>query len=260
VFSPSETASFLKKRAGDARAWWFDTGVFKFLPCLTREGALAWSYVARALPPPAEDKSLLPAFEARLQTEPVPVHPDWKGWVASYLKRFKPRDPLNVDLFTQPSNHAALGYPRSLGGHQTGVQDLILLGAYLVHPSRSEVRSMDVSFGEESFDSRNQGIGMIEKLIMDRFTGLHEGPKSLATLADGGHRFFLRRMQEYLWAGVKYVLDTIELVPVLPIYAEEKGLKVRYPTCTLTAANLVQQVLRRAADSYFITILGAQGR
>jgi hypothetical protein len=41
-------------------------------------------------------------------------------------------------------------------------------------------------------------------------------------------------------------------VPILPIVAEEKGLKTRYPTCSITAVNLVQQILRRVADHVMI--------
>jgi len=41
-------------------------------------------------------------------------------------------------------------------------------------------------------------------------------------------------------------------VPILPIVAEEKGLKTRFPTCSLTAVNLVQQILRRVADHVMI--------
>jgi len=58
--------------------------------------------------------------------------------------------------------------------------------------------------------------------------------------------------QRYLRVGVEYVMDRIEFLPILPIEAEEKGLKTRYPTCSLTAANLVQQILRRVLDHVMI--------
>jgi hypothetical protein len=59
-------------------------------------------------------------------------------------------------------------------------------------------------------------------------------------------------LQAYLRKGVFYVLDNIQYAPILPISAEEKGLKTRFPTCTLTAVNLVQQILRRVIDSIMI--------
>jgi hypothetical protein len=56
------------------------------------------------------------------------------------------------------------------------------------------------------------------------------------------------RLQDYLRIGVEYVMDKIDYVPVLPIEAEERGLKTRFPTASLTAVNLVQQILRRVSD------------
>jgi hypothetical protein len=52
--------------------------------------------------------------------------------------------------------------------------------------------------------------------------------------------------------GVDYVLERVPYLPILPISAEEKGLKTRFPTATLTAANMVQQILRRAIDHIMI--------
>jgi hypothetical protein len=59
-------------------------------------------------------------------------------------------------------------------------------------------------------------------------------------------------LQDYLKIGVNYVMEAIHIVPILPIVAEEKGLKTRFPTCSLTAVNLVQQILRRVADHVMI--------
>jgi hypothetical protein len=47
-------------------------------------------------------------------------------------------------------------------------------------------------------------------------------------------------------------LDNLNRVPILPIEAEERGLKTRFPTCCLTAVNLVQQILRRVIDQCMI--------
>nr|WND64009.1 RNA-dependent RNA polymerase [Botrytis cinerea orfanplasmovirus 2] len=255
VHSPFATASYLKQQCGNARLWWLGGRKLSFLPCLTSRFAITWSYVARALPPPPHDSSLLPAFRDRLMTEPVELPEDFGRWAEQYLERFKPKFASSVDLFTQPSNHSALGYPRSLGGHQTGVQDLIFLGMHLAFPERSEMAS-DPS---RPSNSRNRGFGIVEAYIRYRFDPLnpsvrrdYERTFAMEGLAEEYHGMFLEQIQNYLWLGVEHVLNNIEYVPVLPIYAEEKGLKVRYPTCTLTAANLVQQVLRRAADSFFM--------
>ncbi|QZE12022.1 MAG: RNA-dependent RNA polymerase [Sclerotinia sclerotiorum narnavirus 3] len=257
VFKPFETAAFLKSQCGLARLYWLGGKRLSFLPCLSSRFAITWSYVARALPPPAEDPSLLPAFRKRLMTDPVELPKDFGSWAEAYLDRFAPKSPVRVDLFTQPSNHSALGYPRSLGGHQTGVQDLIFLGMHVLYPERSAA-ARDPQLATD-LRSRNKGFRIVETYIRYRFDPLnpsvrkdYERTFAMEGLAEEYHGEFLEQIQVYLWAGVQYTLDNIEYVPVLPIYAEEKGLKVRYPTCTLTAANLMQQVLRRAADSYFM--------
>lgn len=67
------------------------------------------------------------------------------------------------------------------------------------------------------------------------------------TLPGAGSHF-----QHYLRLGTLYVLDNLDYVPILPIVAEERGLKTRFPTCSLTAVNLVQQILRRVIDSAMI--------
>jgi hypothetical protein len=59
-------------------------------------------------------------------------------------------------------------------------------------------------------------------------------------------------LQYYLRRGAEYVLQRITYLPILPIAAEEKGLKTRFPTACLTAANLVQQILRRALDHIMV--------
>nr|WPR16633.1 MAG: RNA-dependent RNA polymerase [Moss associated narna-like virus 3] len=54
----------------------------------------------------------------------------------------------------------------------------------------------------------------------------------------------------YLNVAVRVVLGTVANIPLLAIYAEEKGLKARLPATTLAAASLVYQMLRRAIDSH----------
>jgi len=56
----------------------------------------------------------------------------------------------------------------------------------------------------------------------------------------------------FLREGVEYVMQRVTHLPIYPINAEEKGLKTRFPTMCLTAANLVQQILRRVSDHIMI--------
>jgi hypothetical protein len=57
-------------------------------------------------------------------------------------------------------------------------------------------------------------------------------------------------LQGALRTAVFWVMDHIEYVPVMPIEAPERGLKSRFPTMELAAANLIHQILRRAADAH----------
>jgi hypothetical protein len=58
--------------------------------------------------------------------------------------------------------------------------------------------------------------------------------------------------RQCLTLGTIFVMEMIDRIPVLPIAAGEKGLKLRYPTMTHVAANLVYQVLRRALEQHMV--------
>jgi hypothetical protein len=88
--------------------------------------AMQVSYVARSLPPAPNDGAGLEALKGRLTSTPPPEPAYWKPFVKEYFNRWNV--PKVKDLFTMPSSNAALGYPRSVGGHTTGVQHLVLLG------------------------------------------------------------------------------------------------------------------------------------
>jgi len=60
------------------------------------------------------------------------------------------------------------------------------------------------------------------------------------------------QLQMFLTLGVDYTLQTVDILPVVPLYAEEKGMKVRLPTCCLAAANHVQQVMRSMLDLHLL--------
>jgi hypothetical protein len=132
-----------------------------------------------------------------------------------------------------------------------GVQHLVLLG-YALKRIRSRENPPSI---EEDFD------GSYLELLSD---ALH--PSSNLKSVDAVEKMFWQpwdelekslpgcgaRLQDYLKIGVDYVMESITYIPILPIMAEEKGLKTRFPTCSLTAVNLVQQVLRRVIDHVMI--------
>lgn len=209
------------------------------------------SYIARALPPAPKDKNGLDDLMSRLTSVPKPEPTFWRPFLKTYVERWGPQLGPR-ELFTMPSANAALGYPRSEGGHVTGVQHLVLLG-YALKKSRASLG--DPHMGDDadgvylellsqslhpSSIIRGKGIGM-EYLFRKPWDELEK------ILPGCGER-----LQDYLKIGVEHVMESITVVPILPIVAEEKGLKTRYPTCSLTAVNLVQQILRRVADHVMI--------
>jgi hypothetical protein len=233
VMRPLDAAKLIKQWASDSRMWYFRTAGITPPFSFSRREALAFSYAARAMPPPPFDDTLLPALRARLSSAPPLEHPMWRQFVTNYLQRWKPRS-MDEDLWTQSSNHAAIGYPRALGGHIRAVQDIVYLGLcdMALGPNPPPYLSVFVS---QQLDK--------DKPILLKQPPLKGTWASLMDWAGG-----IEPLQKFLERGVVMVLDVLSHVPVLPIYAEEKGLKVRYPTCTLTAVNLVQQVLRRSLD------------
>jgi hypothetical protein len=255
ISHPLEAARRLKASAQACRKWYFGgprpTG--RLFMVAEKRVALHVSYVARGLPPAPDDPAGLVKLVDRLTSEPPPEPPDWRPFVNAYIDRFW--KPTPIELFTMPSPSAAFGFPRSLGGHNAGVQYLVLLG-YALTKIHDTVDPLSISpYGDVARDDGSYLEYMshtlyprkgkkktgIEGLFKDTWEELE------STLPD-----VTMFLQSYLRKGVMYVMDNIHYVPILPISAEEKGLKTRYPTCSLTAVNLVQQVLRRALDSVMI--------
>jgi hypothetical protein len=148
-----------------------------------------------------------------------------------------------------PSSSAALGYPRMTGGHSTGTQHLVLLGYAL-----KRIRCWDQPKSKDDLDydgawlewlSQSLHPSTHKRIEKQDFAQLFRQPWDVLEKTLPGATKFL---QAYLQEGVAYVLDKIEHLPILPIAADEKGMKTRYPTCSLTAANMVQQILRRVID------------
>jgi len=255
VLEPAQTARDLKSLAGAMRAWHFGAKFPEKHPLANlapdeKWQALTFSYLARALPPPPRDLSELDKLADRLcKTVPPVEDPLWRPWLKSYFERFKLKTP--PDLWTMPSGHAGLGYTRKRGGHARGVQDLVLFGFTLFQKQRlipRECFPVLQSFGFE-----------VDMTKMYPLTGVG-GNESLRLLAEMSGKYDLEGLftvarsagfwRKCLTLGTIVTLETIDRIPVLALYAEEKGLKVRFPTCTLTAANLVYQILRRAVESH----------
>jgi hypothetical protein len=249
INEPTKAAAFAKVVFSEARAWFFG-GPFP-RHCLarfqTRREALIFSYGKRALPPPAYDPGLLDELKARLQSTPRPEVEDWRDFVSAYLRRFAPPNP--PVLWTQPTGHASLGYTRQTGGMVKAVADLVSIG-YVILRRSGELR---LPFGPY------RAVGPsphphYDELALKWYTQeqylVVDGPNPLEAINRLAK--IQERHQGALWAAVEFTLDSLEFIPVLPLYAEERGLKVRYPTVTVVAANLVYQVLRRAIDSYLI--------
>jgi hypothetical protein len=253
VYHPLEAAQRVKTLATENRAWFFGgpkpTGRLLVFP--ERKTAMLMSYIARALPPAPRNPEGLKGLFERLTSEPPPEPKYWRPFVKAYIERWAPvrRPP---DLFTMPSANAALGYPRHTGGHVTGVQHLVLLGWALtkVHGVQEHPSMKDDSTGAylELLSDALHPSSQLRPGKVD-FASLFRQPwdELEKSLPGAGHY-----LQNYLRRGVFYVLDNIDFTPILPIVAEERGLKTRFPTCSLTAVNLVQQVLRRVIDHVMI--------
>jgi hypothetical protein len=251
ISCPLEAAQRLKAVAQANRAWFYGgpRPGGRLLVVENKRVALYVSYLARGLPPAPPSPDGMPGLISRLTAEPLPEHPGWRDFVRRYIARFGP-DKKPAALYTMPSGSGALGLTRRNGGHNTGVQHLVLLGYAL-----TKLRSMKEP-GVYPFGDAQQDDGSYLELLSQSVVSLGKGPnvlfdttwEDLERVMPDLTTFF----QRYLRVGVEYVMDNITYLPILPIEAEEKGLKTRYPTCCLTAANLVQQVLRRVVDHVMI--------
>jgi hypothetical protein len=254
VYHPLEAAQRVKACAQANRAWYFGGPKphGRLLVFSQKKVAMLSSYLARALPPAPADPAGLEALLSRLTSEPKPEPDYWRPFVKGYVERWGPKLGPK-ELYTMPSANAALGFPRSAGGHVTGVQHLVLLGYALKRTRRAH--STYIPMGE---DADGTYLELLSQSLHPTSTvgrkprepaDLFRQPWDLLekTLPGCGER-----LQDYLKIGVTYVMNRITYVPILPIVAEEKGLKTRFPTCSLTAVNLVQQILRRVADHVMI--------
>nr|UNG44322.1 RNA-dependent RNA polymerase [Fusarium asiaticum narnavirus 1] len=251
VREPLEAAKRLKSACQANRAWYFGgppvTG--RILRFAEKANAILASFSARALPPAPPDISGLEGLVQRLTSEPAQEPRDWREFCRVYINRWAPQKRV-PSLYTMPSSNAALGYPRHRGGHVTGVQHLVLIG-YAV--AKTEFKPFSAKLPTYVHTEYVQDGTYLELLSQS----LHP-----STVGRGVDNLFREpwdlleqqlpevsgAMQHYLGLGVDYVMSRIEYLPILPIVAEEKGLKTRFPTASLTAANVIQQILRRVID------------
>jgi hypothetical protein len=252
VYHPLEAAQHLKKCAQANRAWYFGGSKpqGRLLVFEAKVPAMMSSYIARALPPAPKDDAGLEGLMSRLTSEPQPEPDYWRPFLRSYVARWgTPSGPR--ELYTMPSSNAALGFPRSQGGHVAGVQHLVLLG-YALKKTRSRTvppsmaRDDDGSYLELLSQSLHPSSQLDKKSGVEKL--FRQPWDELERVLPGCGEY----LQDYLKLAVEYVMERIDFVPILPIVAEEKGLKTRFPTCSLTAVNLVQQILRRVADHVMI--------
>jgi len=249
IVDPEQAAARIKQLATDARSWYFDgkrpTDAI-FDSCRQKWMGMTFSYVSRSLPPPLkDDPDAIVQLRLRLTSEQFPEDPGWKPWLREYFSRYSPPP---ASLRTQPSGHAALGYPRNRGGHATAVQHLTAIG-YMLAQGISPDQEYVPKFGDDF--NRNWTFLGTAKFPGDKPHPLSV-PKGNSYETLLGMAGMSARHQEHLVRGCFWVLDQIDLVPVLPIDAPEKGLKRRFPTASLTAVNLIQQIFRRVIDSYLV--------
>jgi hypothetical protein len=274
VSHPSEAAARVKSVLQANRAWYYGgpRPQGRLLIFKVKRMALLSSYSARALPPAAPSADGLNGLFERLTSEPAEEPADWRSFLSGYVSRWSPK--TEPELFTIPSSHGALGYTRAQGGHVAAVQHLVLIG-YAVQTR--EDRTGEKAF-REKYGLKPPLPGstlLVEKTVTSQFSAYYKGimlegishhtrpgskerrdamvlfakdwsqlQKDLPTVAE--------EFRGHLRAGVNYVLNKLTILPIEPVEAEEKGLKTRFPTMCITAANLVQQILRRVSDHVMI--------
>jgi len=233
---PWGAAAMLKDLATECRAYFFGG------PCprhplvswMKAVEALQFSYLARSLPAPltskAEKVRLITDLAARLCGPPPEEPPDWRPFVKTWLKRNSSGIP---SLTCEPSVSSAIGYEGERWGHSAAYRDIWVFQLGHMH-SRGRLREYLLETISE-VDRSIKSSHMMDVM----FLGDIRKSKVLNT---------------FLLDGCETILDEIlrsgNPLPAQPLVAPEKGLKNRIPTKGLTAANLVQQAFRKAADHF----------
>nr|QNS31044.1 putative RNA dependent RNA polymerase [Insect narna-like virus 1] len=274
--NPQEAAVQVKMCAQQARAYAFGAAPYpKWLCPVERHLALQFSYAARALPPPVfespeeEEHSKrrhICDFIWRVCSEPGPEPiPEWPRFLDQYFRRFAPK---RFDPQIYPSTSACLEFPRKSGGFRTGYQLMVGLGFKTVFPEglppilRTEkgVKTHIVGVADTTEADLlptqipggwySMGFICMTRDYLSQNRRQLVAPESDATYEERectpwGILNFL------FCVGVKECIEAMraEGPPLsLPLYADEKGLKVRLPTCGPIALNILLQPLRACMD------------
>jgi hypothetical protein len=246
TLTPFNVALDLKDLAFEARNYYFGGDVpsgphSTLLTGMTRREALGFSYIARALPAPLEeliDKDRhLDELRDRFTSEPKPVVEGWRAWIAKYWGDHYPRE---VVVQAQPSTSGCLGRPRHHGGHRTAYSDIILYELY----QRFEDKPLE-SLHHKLRRMNKQTLAALDYAPPNRNIAMSR----LASWAELSAAE-TEALNELFLAGCKRIVRQLPILPVAPVIAPEKGMKTRIPTSSLTAANILQQALRSAADCF----------
>lgn len=233
-----DTAKFIKDLAVECRAYYFGRACPRhpLVNWMTAVEALQFSYLARSMPSPilkVKDKmALIKDLSVRL-TMPPPIEPtDWREFIRKWLSKNRGSNPIR--LSAEPSVSAALGYSGERWGHSGAYRDIWVfqLSSRLVKGDLYEYLLETVRKAGQV-----QASGMFDAM----FLGDIRSSKVLnAILMDGCETI------------LDFILESGGMLPAQALAAPEKGLKVRVPTLGLTAANLVQQAYRKAADHFLL--------
>jgi len=235
---PWESAALVKTLATECRAYYFGgpAPAHPLVAWMNAGEALTFSYLARSMPSPiltkVDKNRLLTELGTRL-TQPPPVEPpDWRSFIRGWLRTRRGNNPLS--LLAEPSVSAALGYSGERWGHSGAYRDIWVfqLGTQLSRGTLRPYLLETVRVGGQV-----QSFGMMDAM----FLGDIRVAKVMNILLMDGCETILDLILENGWS-----------LPAVPLTAPEKGLKVRVPTLGLTAANLVQQAFRKAADHFLL--------
>jgi len=233
---PEATGRELKTLAAECRAFYFGGVRPKGPLCglvrgLVAKHCLMFSYIARALPPPLE-QDYPHSFEtlaSRLTEEPVEENLNFRDWVGRWVDRTIPK---KLQVYTTPSNSGCIPFTRAAGGHGAGYKAIIAyaMGKSSLHPKSK--------LPPESY-----------------IVPPHQGGASVYNFVEPVTKIYNRLSAELstlLIAGCHEMMSRLDIIPVEVVYADEKGIKVRLPTKTLTCVNLIEQPLRKLADAHLL--------
>jgi hypothetical protein len=197
--------------------------------------ALKFSYLARSMPSPIvpvkEQVKLIRELTVRLSQPPPDEPSDWRVFIREWLSLTRGRNPIS--LTAEPSVSAALGYSGERWGHSGAYRDIWV------------------------FQLAHQLIaGTLRPYLLETIGGAQVVASSMLDPMFLGDIRVSKVLNTILMDGCETILDIIlqegGLLPAMALIAPEKGLKVRVPTLGLTAANLVQQAFRKAADHFLL--------